>query len=148
MNSTIYGMQFYLHHYIWYIFSSATIPIINFLGRDSPKNERSFVVYNIRTRVHEHMFEIWLEKSNFDAVPYNYVAIARSLDTAASKELQNSCVLRREKAAPGANFLAAALCAASAAQKLRKATGTAKELHFRLFLWACGQNLTKNFKFF
>ena len=52
-------MQIYLLHYIWYIFSSATIPIINFRGIVNSENERSFFVYSIRTRVREHTF-VWI----------------------------------------------------------------------------------------
>ena len=44
-------MQIYLLHYIWYIFSSVTIPIINFLGIVNSENERLFVY-----TVYEHAF--------------------------------------------------------------------------------------------
>lgn len=81
-------MQFYLHHYIWYIFSSATLPIINFRGIVHTENERSFVVYSIRTRVREHMFAF--------AQPHTIVVLhplsnCRSCEKAAFRELQRSC---------------------------------------------------------
>lgn len=109
-------MQIYLHHYIWYIFSSATLPIINFRGIVHTENEHSFVVYSIRTRVREHMF-VWIfwifwqfrifnrvynilytvyEHTFVFAQPHTIVVShslsnCRSCEKAASRELQRSC---------------------------------------------------------
>lgn len=106
-------MQFYLHHYIWYIFSSATIPIINFRGIVNSENEHTFFVYSIRTRVCERMF-IWIfwQFRIFNRVynilytvyehmfvftqPHTVVTLhplsnCRSCKKAAFRELQRSC---------------------------------------------------------
>lgn len=81
-------MQIYLHHYIWYIFSSATIPIINFLGSVQSENEHTFFVYSIRTRVREHMFVFTQPHMVVTSHP---LSNCRSCEKAAFRELQRSC---------------------------------------------------------
>ena len=120
-------MQIYLHHYIWYIFSSATIPIINFRGIVNFKNEHLFFVYSIRTRVREHTFVFTQPHTIVKSQP---LSINKSCEKAAFRELQGSCIAH-----------------AGAAKKLRFISAS-KKLHFCLFLSRCAQNLTKKFKFF
>lgn len=143
-------MQIYLHHYIWYIFSSVTIPIINFRGIVHTENEHSFIVYSIRTRVRKHMF-VWIfwQFRIFNRV-YNilYTNICSSSHSHTQSSRRTPCqIAGAAKKLRLGSCKGAATAFSRAARELRFISASEK-LRFRLFLWACEQNLTKNFKFF
>ena len=120
-------MQFYLHHYILYIFSSSTLPIINFLGVVLPKK-------NIRSlyTVYEHAFANICSSSHThtQAVVCKPLIFFRSCEKAAFRSCKGSCVVF------------------SRAQKELRFISASEKLRFRLFLPGCARNLTKKFKFF
>lgn len=120
-------MQFYLHHYILYIFSSSTLPIINFLGVVHTKKEHTFFVYSIRTRVREHMFVFTHAHTVVTCKPLIFF---KSCEKAAFRSCKGSCV------------------AFSRAQKKLRFISASEKLRFRRFSPGCARNLTKKFKFF
>ena len=81
-------MQFYLHHYILYIFSSSTLPIINFLGVVHSEKEHMFFVYSIRTRVREHTFAFTQPHTIVTCRP---LSNCRSCEKAAFRSCKSSC---------------------------------------------------------